>query len=146
MSFCDEREIDPFEANVNNVVIFLTSLYNLGLGYSSINTARCALSSFLQMDHSVNIGNHVLIRRFMRGVFLLRPSLPRYNVTWDVNIVLEHIRLMSPLSSLSLLKLSQKLLMLLALLSGQRGQTLHLLNIRDIHQVANFFRIPVFMW
>ena len=79
----------------------------------------------------------------MRGVFLLRPSLPRYNVTWDVNIVLEHIRLMSPLSSLSLLKLSQKLLMLLALLSGQRGQTLHLLNIRNIHITNEYVKIGI---
>lgn len=38
-----------------------------------------------------------------------------------------------PLSSLSLLQLSHKLVMLLALLSGQRGQTLHLIDIRNIH-------------
>jgi len=59
----------------------------------------------------------------MKGVFTLRPALPRYNVTWDVNKVLNYLQKLSPLKSLSLLELSQTLLMLLLLLSGQRGQT-----------------------
>lgn len=37
-----------------------------------------------------------------------------------------------PLSELAFLDVSRKLLMLLALLSGQRGETLHVLKIRNI--------------
>ncbi|XP_061187368.1 uncharacterized protein LOC133195519 [Saccostrea echinata] len=133
LSFCNSRQINVFEANVNNVLSFLTELFQSGLGYSCLNTARSALSSFLQLENCVNIGSHPLIRRFMGGVFVLRPALPRYNVTWDVNIVLKYLKSLSPFSSLSLLQLSQKLVMLLALLSGQRGQTLHLIDIRNVH-------------
>jgi hypothetical protein len=61
----------------------------------------------------------------MKGIYTLRPALPRYNVTWDVNVVLKYLKGLSPLESLSLLQISQKLLMLLLLLSGQRGQTIH---------------------
>ena len=39
---------------------------------------------------------------------------------------------MSPLESLSLLQLSQKLLVLFLLLSGQRGQTIHSVDIKNI--------------
>lgn len=68
----------------------------------------------------------------MRGVLLLRPSLPNYLFTWDVNKVLEYLKLLSPVQELSLLQLSQKLTMLLALLSGQRKQGLHVLDIRNV--------------
>lgn len=121
----------------------MTELYNAGLGYSCINTARSALSSFLQLEDCVSVGSHPLVRRFMKGVFNLRPSLPRYNVTWDVNIVLKFLKKLTPISSLSLLKLSLKLLMLLALLSGQRGQTLHLIDIRNIHLQDSCVKIVI---
>lgn len=75
------KEINIFEANVDSVLTYLTELYNAGLGYSCINTARSALSSFLQLENCVSVGSHPLVRRFMKGVFNLRPSLPRYNVT-----------------------------------------------------------------
>lgn len=141
VSFCDKRKINFFEANVTNVLSFLTELYQCGLGYSCLNTARSALSSFLLFDNDLNIGTHPLVRRFLKGVFILRPALPRYNVTWDVNIVLDYLKSLSPLASLSLLQLSQKLLMLLAILSGQRGQTLHLIDIRNIHILETSVKI-----
>lgn len=62
----------------------------------------------------------------------MRPALPRYNVTWNVDIVLNYLQTPEPFKELTLLHVSHKLLMLLALLSGQRGQTLHLLDIRNI--------------
>lgn len=50
MSFCCNREINVFEADVNNVLSFLTVLYKSGLGHSCINTARSALSSFIELN------------------------------------------------------------------------------------------------
>ena len=99
-----------FDPNVNNVLAFLTKLYNDGLIYSALNTARCALASFLQLNNTVNIGSHNLVRRFFKGVFTLRPALPKYNVTWNVDIVLTYLKGQEPLESLSLLQLSRKLL------------------------------------
>jgi hypothetical protein len=132
LQFCSKKQINPFKANINNVLSFLTDLFKSGLGYSSINTARCALSSYFSLDNSVNISSNVLVKRFMKGVYTLRPALPKYNVTWDVNVVLTYLKGLSPLESLSLLQISQKLLMLLLLLSGQRGQTIHLMDIKNI--------------
>ena len=44
--FCSERNIDSDDISVNNVLNFLPLLYESGYGYSSINTAHSALSSF----------------------------------------------------------------------------------------------------
>lgn len=56
--------------------------------------------------------------------------LPRYNVAWIVDNVLNYLQTQEPLSELALT--THKFLMLLTLLYRQRGQTLQLLDIRNI--------------
>ena len=58
-SFCSKRKIDSHDISVNNVLKFLTFLYELGLGYSSLNTAHSALSS-LDCGSTCSVGNHPL--------------------------------------------------------------------------------------
>ena len=70
--------------------------------------------------------------RFMKGVFNLRPSLPRYTCTWDVTDVLNHLKNLA-LSTIDLKTLSKKLALLLLLLSGQRLQTIYTLKVSNIH-------------
>ena len=43
------------------------TLHSQGLSYSSINTARSALSSILKLDNCDNFGTHPLVTRFMKG-------------------------------------------------------------------------------
>lgn len=78
----------------------------------------------------MTFGNHPLVSRFLKGVFELKPSLPRYNHIWDVSVVLEHLKTIKPVDSLDLKVLTLKLTMLLCLLTGQRCQTLSKLDIK----------------
>ena len=58
--------VRPFQCKYFEVVLeFLTELFNSGLGYSSINTARGALSS-MGLTLVVSIGRHPLVIRYMR--------------------------------------------------------------------------------
>lgn len=68
----------------------------------------------------------------MKGIYNKRPSLPKYNCTWDVKTVLNYLQSLFPLESLSLRLLSYKLVMLLALCTGQRIQTLHCITLDNI--------------
>lgn len=68
---------------------------------------------------NVTFGNHPLVSRFLKGVFELKPSLPRYNHIWDVGVVLKHLKTLKPVDSLDLKVLTLKLTMLLCLLTGQ---------------------------
>lgn len=113
-----------------DIIEFLTMLYKSGVGYSSINTARSALSSYLTLGKSVSVGQLPLIKRFLKGVYNKRPIFPRYQQTWDVNLVLDYLKSLSPVNILSLRSLSLKLVMLLALITGQRVQTLHSLDMK----------------
>lgn len=124
LNYCCERELD----SLAGVIQFLTSLFEKNLSNSSLNTGRSALSTIITVD-GMSIGNHPLVVRFLKGVFNLRPTVPRYKGVWDVSIVLRFLKTLSPASSLSLKNLSLKMVMLPSLVTAQRGQTLHLLDI-----------------
>ena len=108
---------------------FLSNLYDNGLQYRSLETARSAISVLLKICSDIDINKHEELTRFMRVVFLERPALPRYNVTWPVDTVLKYLQT-APISTL--FQLSCKLCMLFLLLSAQRCQTLHLIELSDI--------------
>lgn len=134
MHFCSSGEIDPFNPTLTSVMDFLTDLFNKGLGYSGINTAKSAISNIVYIVNNVQIGNHILIKQFLKGVFNKKPALPRYNCTWDVGVVLKYIEtdLSNKDGMLTFKQLSFKLLILLALTTGQRLQTLHSISIHNI--------------
>lgn len=111
---------------------FLANLFEEGLGYSSINSAKSALSSVLGLFDSECLGKHPLILKFMRGIYSLRPPAPRYQVTWDANKVLELFLSWPENDTLSLRDLSIKLVCLLALTTAQRVQSLVSIELQNI--------------
>ena len=135
-------KIGPLQFSEVNCMSFLTSLFHAGQGYSVFNTARSALSTFLESPSGSTIGNSSLIKRFMEGVFELRPSLPRYKYIWDVSIVLDFLRYY-PNDDLSLTVLTLKCVMLLAFASMQRVQTLNMLQVSSIKIFSYSVVIPV---
>lgn len=131
--YCNANNISFDNPTVCDVIHYLESLFSLGFSYSVLNTVRSAISSIAVLrDSELSLGSHPIISRFMRGAFNLRPALPRYVNTWDVSVVIRHLKNQSPTESLTFKSLTIKLVMLMALLSGQRAQTLHLLDIRNI--------------
>lgn len=96
-----------------------------------MNSLRSAISAIATIDGKI-AGEHLLVSRFMKAVFNLKPALPRYNITWDPQIVLNYIVGLGPNNRLTILQLSRKLVMLMLLLPGQRGQTLHQLDVRNM--------------
>ena len=132
-SFCGGRDINPFNPNVNDIINFLTVSFNRGVGYSSINTSRGALSSLGVMVDGASAGSHPLVIRFLKGVFNLRPPKPRYTKTWDVQPVVNFLRSLYPLCTISLKEITLKMVMLMALTQAARIQTLHLLILPGIN-------------
>ena len=104
------------------------NLLDSGLGYSGLNTARCALSTFTVLEGNISIGSHPLVKRFLKAAYQIRPSFPRYQFMWDTSIVLTYLRDLPSVQELSLKTLTLKLTMLRALVTGQRCQSLHLMN------------------
>ena len=133
LQFCMTRDCDIISPPLPRALDFLSFLFDSGLSYSSINSARCALSTILQLsDSEVTFGQLPIVKRFMKGIFELRPALPRYQTTWDVGKVLDFFRTQPQPSALVLKDLTVEVTFLLALLSGQRCQTIHLLTIDNM--------------
>jgi len=125
-AFCISMEWDPLCGNVSNCLEFLLFLYRAKYSYSALNTTR---SMFSTIFNQPPMGEHVLITRFMRGVFNSRPNLPRYCMIWDVSVVLKYLAKLTPSRDLSLQLLTLKLAMLCVLTTGQRSQTIHSLDL-----------------
>lgn len=122
---------------MNKILDFLQELYERGLGYSCLNMARSALSSFIVLEGNITVGNHPLVQRFLKGVFQTRPAFPHYTFTWDTSVVLNYLKTLHPPKDMTLKCLTYKLVMLCALVTGQRCQTLHLMNLGQMHRDLN---------
>ena len=109
----------------------MTRLYHAGGSYSAVNTARSALSSVLLFPANTTFGSHPIVSRLLKGIFELRPALPKYQGIWDVSVVLNLLGNWQ-IQDLSLKDLSFKLTMLLALTTSQRVQTLKALDIHSM--------------
>ena len=137
--YCNNNNVTMEMArhDVNLGIDFLTHLFRVeNAGYSAVNNARSALSAFIITGSAETFGNLPLVSRLLKGMFREKPSLPRYAVTYDVNVLLEYIKKL-PATNPTFKQLTYKLVMLLCLLTGHRDQTLSELNLDYMHREPN---------
>lgn len=137
--FCKIHNIDYLAASVPNILYFLTKLYNTGYKYGSLNCCKSALSCIL----GKTILNDDRVSRFMKGVFRTRPPQPKYEFTWNVDIVLDYLSQMFPNETLSLELLTKKLIVLLAIVTAHRVQTLSKIELKNIIFDSNCISIMI---
>ena len=140
--FCRNNKISPSQATTEDGIEFLTSLFNSGLSYSALNKARSALSAVMKIN-DMSFGEHPLVWRFIKGVFQLKPALPKYTHIWDVERVLSNLQTLAPVTSLDLKQLSLKLATLLAILTGQRCQTIHKLDLNLMQTLPDTYMFVI---
>nr|CAH7749579.1 unnamed protein product [Callosobruchus chinensis] len=136
--FCSSRNINPFVVTVVNVLEFLSLQFNKGASYSSLNSYRSAIAQIA----GPNLAQDFRMQRFFKGTYMLRPSLPKYEHTWDPCVVLNCLKQLKH-AEISLEDLTHKCVTLLALATGQRLQTLALIEISNIHVSEDAIRITV---
>ena len=95
------------------------------------------------MDYP-NLGYDPKITRMFTSFYKLRPSFPRYVVTWDVGIVLRFLATWHPPSSLSLKQLTLKAVALVALTASDRAQTIHALRVDRVASTNKGLEFVVF--
>ena len=102
-----------------------------GRAYHTVATYKCALSLPLQICCGLDLEG-VCTRKFMMGVWNLRPPQPRPMPAWDLSTLLGFVRcdLFEDLREVSFSFLTQKVLVLLLVASGRR-----------ISEIANLSRV-----
>ena len=63
----------------------------------------------------VVIGQHPIITRLLKGIYNVRPPLPRYNGTWNVQTALNYLESLGETKNLTLKLLTMKTVFLLAI-------------------------------
>lgn len=129
--FCITKNLDPWAPSAKQVLNFLQYILSSSrVAYATINTYRSALSLITQEP----LGRDATLNRFLKGVANLRPPAPRYEDTWDPQVVLRHLD--RPITELP--DLSAKLVTLLLLATGQRLQTVAAIKLKEIHYLPEF--------
>jgi hypothetical protein len=143
-SFCCGQQTDPCDPPVGKFLDFLVTLYDKGYKYSTLNTARSAVSAIVIPVTNQTLGSYPLVSRFMKGIFKNNPPVQKYQTTWDVQIMLNYLSGLLDIIDLDLKSLTLKLLMLIALVSAQRGQSLHMLDISfmKVAETSYEFALP----
>ncbi|KAM4748709.1 uncharacterized protein WCC33_006088 [Rhinophrynus dorsalis] len=129
--WCMARDLDPVSAAPVAVVNFLSSLFDQGKAYRTINMYRSAISAGHMPVDGAPVGQCPVVCRLLRGIRFSRPPQSRYQSLWDVNLVLDFLEAWPPNGDLSLKQLSAKLTMLLCLISFRRVADVHAL---DLHR------------
>lgn len=137
--FCRLTQTEILKAGKADVLRFLSSEFDKGASYGSINSMRSAVALLLGPE----IGQDPNIKRFCSGASRLRPAQPKYDVSWDPKIVLKFLGGWFPNEKLALEKLSLKLVTLLALTTGHRMQTLASIDIRNIRELQDQLEIKI---
>ena len=84
-----------------------------------------------------------MVVRFLKGVYNLRPVIQRNVDIWDVSIVLNYLKHLSPVCDISLKDLTYKLVTLIALTNASRVQTIQLLKISNMCKQKDCFRFRI---
>lgn len=137
--FCQVNSVDVYDTSVPTVIYFLTQLFNNGCQYGTLNSCRSALSLIL----GPVMTNDDRLKRFLKGVYRLKPPQPKYNATWDTNLVLDKLNTWNPNDSLSLEKLAFKTVTLLALSTAHRIQTLSNIKVSNVQNVSQRITIKI---
>lgn len=76
--FCNENGFDFYTPTRDNLLKFLTKDFENGASYGTLNTFRSAISLISQDK----LGEDLMVARFLKGVYKLKPSRPKYTYVY----------------------------------------------------------------
>ncbi|XP_026133283.1 uncharacterized protein LOC113112099 [Carassius auratus] len=129
--WCDGRGLTSYQCSVPDILCFLQDLLEKDRSFSTIKVYLAAISACHVGFEGSTVGQHPLIRRFMKGARRRLPVIRRTVPEWDLSMVLEALSQypFEPLGSISIKLLSFKTALLLALASAKRVSELHAFSV-----------------
>ena len=135
--WCSLWGSDPFSGPISEAANFLASSYKEGYQYNSVNAYRSAISSVHDKADGVPVGQHPIITRLIKGIFNVRPPIPRYSSTWDVQLVLNFLQTQGESETLPLKMLTLQNVFLLAITRPSRSADLSQLDTSRMRSGVN---------
>lgn len=136
MSFADSHGFSFKKPSITQALLFLNRLHTSGASYSTVASAKAALShSFVLWQTDIFETNEHLVRKFMKGIWNKRPQLTNTSPVWNPVVVLNYIRCQD--WPLSLIDLSRFTVTLIALATAARTQTVTALRLDQLTVLEN---------
>ncbi|XP_051980853.1 uncharacterized protein LOC127642225 [Xyrauchen texanus] len=129
--WCEGRRVTSYQCSITDILCFLQDLMDKGRSFSTIKVYLAAIAACHVGFDSATVGQHPLIRRFMKGARRSLPVPRRVVPEWDLSMVLDTMsqQPFEPLGSISLKNLSFKTALLLALASAKRVSDMHAFSV-----------------
>ena len=127
-TFASIRGTNYCQPNVSDVIQFLMQLYDSGLSYSTLNTARAAVSAVAQLTNGNSVGSHPLVARFLKGVYQSRTPTPNYSHIYGTYRPEHPV----PFGCHNFEKPYIKVADVIVVVTGKRGQTIHMLSLEGM--------------
>ena len=105
--FASCNKVLPVERPVQVALTFLTLLVRQGKSFNQICMARSALSSVTNQQQNVSVGNILIVKRYMKGIFENNPTLPKFRFTWNVSLLFHYFGNIQGIHALDTQKLSK---------------------------------------
>ena len=114
--FCKGFQINHQLAPLLLIVKFVCHLCKSGVSCSVVRTAILAISKYYNIDANTGnvIGQHPLVKTAKKAFRQLKPQIPRYHGTYNINVVLRFIENLEQNENLTLKQLSEKIAFLVA--------------------------------
>ncbi|KAF7243474.1 Far upstream element-binding protein 1 [Varanus komodoensis] len=130
-SFAESRSFNPITASVENILQFLLQLHCSGLKPSSIEVYAAALSHYRGTVQGLSVFSQPLVRKFLKGLQNLHPSIRPVMPTWSLSVVLQALTRppFEPLATVDMRLVSWKMAFLVAVTSACRASELCALQI-----------------
>ena len=122
---------------------FLLFLFNSNTSLDWLYSADALNTFFLKLELP-DFRYNPLITSLFKYFYKVRPSFPKYVVTWDVGRVLRYLAGWHPPSSLTLKQLTLKTVALVALTASDRSQTLQALRVDRVSSTPQGLEFVVF--
>ena len=129
--WCEVANVVAFEAPIVSILSFLQDLMDKGRAFNTIKVYVAAISACHVGFGGKPVGEHRLLRQYMKGVRHLRP-IPNHLVpTWDLAVVLDSLSQppFEPLEEVDMKFLSFKTAILVALTTTKRVSDIHALSV-----------------
>ena len=90
-NFAKDHNEDVLRPSIDLALNFLAKLFEEGYSFNAIVTAKCALANIFNLDNNIGFGSLPIVKKFLKGVYEKRPSLPYKSrmARWDPTVVLD---------------------------------------------------------
>ncbi|XP_043472731.1 uncharacterized protein LOC122505285 [Leptopilina heterotoma] len=137
--YTQEHRLQIHECSTSSALDFFTEIFHSGISYSTLNIYRAAISLLTANQ----LGKDNIVSRYFKGVSSINPPKPKYEETWDPQVVLTYLQSLGENEKLSLEMITKKLATILALISAQRVQTLAAIELNNINTGVEPIQIKI---